>query len=213
SPASGTTFNKGVTTVSCSASDTSGNTGNCTFTVTVTDNVAPVVTGCANVTANSPANTCSVAVTYTQPTATDNCDGSRTVTCSPASGTTFNKGVTTVSCSATDTSNNTGTVTCPANISFTTPGNADPCGVVTYATPSGNDNCGIQSVVCSPASGTCFPVGMTTVTCTATDTSGNTGQCSFKITVQNPCAITCPANITKGNDPNQCGAVTTFAPM
>jgi HYR domain len=104
------------------------------------------------------------------------------------------------------------TVSCPANINFTTPGANDPCGVVTYATPGGSDNCAIQSVVCSPASGGCFPVGMTTVTCTATDTSGNHGSCSFKVTVSNPCTITCPGNITKNNDPNQCGAVVTFAP-
>ena len=96
-------------------------------------------------------------------------------------------------------------------VTFTTPGVSDPCGVVTYATPTGSDNCAIQSVVCAPASGACFPVGMTTVTCTATDTSNNTAQCTFKITVSNPCTITCPANITKNNDPNQCGAVVTFA--
>jgi len=106
------------------------------------------------------------------------------------------------------------TVTCPANILFTTPGNFDPCGVVTYTTPTGSDNCplGPNPVVCTPASGTCFPVGMTTVTCTVTDTSNRTGQCTFKITVQNPCTITCPANIVKNNDANQCGAVVTFAP-
>ena len=308
-PVSGTTFSKGVTTVSCSASDTSGNPANCTFTVTVTDNVAPVLSGCNNVSANTASNACTAVVTYTQPTANDNCDGARTVTCNPASGTTFNKGVTTVSCSATDTSSQTGTctftvtvtdvtapsiacpsnvthgtdpgvctavvtyanatatdncpgvgtpvctpasgttfqkgvttvsctvsdtssnsasctftvtvndtqnptVTCPANITFTTPGFNDACGTVTYATPSGSDNCplGPNPVSCSPASGMCFAVGVTTVTCTATDTSGNQGTCTFKITVQNPCTITCPANITKNNDANVCGAVVTFAP-
>jgi hypothetical protein len=308
SPTAGSVFPKGVTTVSCSASDTSNNTGNCTFTVTVTDNVAPVLSGCNNVTANTASNSCTAVVSYTQPTANDNCDGARTVTCSPASGSTFNKGVTTVSCSATDTSNNTGTctftvtvndatppvitcpanvtkstdpnvctamvtypnatatdncpgvgtpvctpasgttfqkgvttvtctvndssknssncsftvtvndtqnptVTCPNNMTFTTPGNNDPCLIVNYTPPSGSDNCGIQSVMCTPAPGFCFLVGMTTVTCTATDTSGNHGSCTFKITVQNPCTITCPANITKNNDANQCGAVVTFAPM
>jgi hypothetical protein len=37
--------------------------------------------------------------------------------------------------------------------------------------------------VCSPASGSTFPVGTTTVTCTATDASGNTATCSFTVSV------------------------------
>ena len=39
-------------------------------------------------------------------------------------------------------------------------------------------------VVCTPASGSVFPVGITTVTCTATDLSGNTTSCSFAVTVE-----------------------------
>lgn len=45
--------------------------------------------------------------------------------------------------------------------------------VVTYAAPMASDNCALQSVICNPPSGSTFPVGTTTVTCTATDTSGN----------------------------------------
>jgi len=41
------------------------------------------------------------------------------------------------------------------------------------------------TVVCNPPSGSCFPLGVTTVTCTATDASGNTATCSFTITVFN----------------------------
>ena len=39
------------------------------------------------------------------------------------------------------------------------------------------------TVVCTPASGSVFPVGTTTVNCTATDVSGNTAHGSFTITV------------------------------
>jgi HYR domain/Bacterial Ig domain len=226
SPASGSTFQAGLTTVTCTVSDASGNSQSCSFTVTVNDTQNPQITCPSPITHSTDPNLCSAVVTYPAPSVTDNCAGVGTPTCSPASGTVFPKGTTTVHCTVKDASNNmvscTFTVTvndtqnpsvgCPANITFTTPGNSDPCGVVTYTTPAGSDNCGIQSVGCSPSSGACFPVGMTTVTCTATDTSGNKGACSFKVTVQNPCAITCPANITKANDANQCGAVTTFAP-
>jgi len=52
----------------------------------------------------------------------------------------------------------------------------------TYA-PVASDNCPGVTFACSPASGSTFPVGTTTVTCTATDTSNNTAQCSFTVTV------------------------------
>jgi len=38
-------------------------------------------------------------------------------------------------------------------------------------------------VVCSPASGSAFPVGVTTVSCTATDEDGNAATGTFKVTV------------------------------
>ena len=43
-PASGSTFPLGTTTVTCSATDTAGNTGSATFTITVVDTTAPVIT-------------------------------------------------------------------------------------------------------------------------------------------------------------------------
>ena len=39
-------------------------------------------------------------------------------------------------------------------------------------------------VTCTPPSGSQFPLGMTTVTCSSTDTHGNTGQASFTLTVR-----------------------------
>jgi hypothetical protein len=41
--------------------------------------------------------------------------------------------------------------------------------------------------VCSPPSGATFNLGTTTVTCTATDTSGNTAICSFIVRVFDIC--------------------------
>ncbi|MGH9802472.1 MAG: proprotein convertase P-domain-containing protein, partial [Blastocatellia bacterium] len=55
------------------------------------------------------------------------------------------------------------TLTCPANITVSNA--ANQCGAtVTYAVPTTTGTCG--TVTCSPASGTFFPVGTTTVTCT-----------------------------------------------
>jgi HYR domain len=209
-PQSGSTFNKGTTTVTCTATDASGNTGSCQFTVTVNDNQSPTVSCPGNITKSTDSGQCNAVVTYTTPTANDNCP-SATVACNPQSGSTFNKGTSTVTCTATDTSGNTGscqftvtvndnqapTVTCPGPIvTNTTAGRCDA--VVTYTTPTASDNCPGATVACSPVSGTMFPKGTTTVTCTATDTSGNTGSCQFSVTVndlEKP-SITCPNNIT-----------------
>ena len=42
---------------------------------------------------------------------------------------------------------------------------------------------------CEPASGTSFPLGTTTVACTATDSSGNVAQTTFQVTVLAPLDI------------------------
>jgi len=51
-------------------------------------------------------------------------------------------------------------------------------------TVSASDLCGIQSLSCDILSGSEFPVGTTRVTCTAVDTAGNSGRCSFTVTVR-----------------------------
>src|SRR5205823_16732 len=106
-PASGTAFAKGTTVVTCTATDGSGNTNACTFSVTVNESEAPVVGACpANIVKNIDAGQCTAVVTFTPPTATDNCGGA-SVVCLPASGATFVKGLTVVTCTATDGSGNT----------------------------------------------------------------------------------------------------------
>jgi hypothetical protein len=56
-----------------------------------------------------------------------------------------------------------------------------------------------------------FPVGTTTVVATALNAAGY-DTCSFKVTVRDvqPPVITCPANITRPNDPGQCGAIVNY---
>jgi HYR domain-containing protein/carboxypeptidase family protein len=75
-------------------------------------------------------------------------------------------------------------ITCPPNLTAVTATVNDPCTVVNFTTTA-SDNCPGVVVVCTPPSGSCFPVGVTTVTCTATDASGNTATCSFTISVFN----------------------------
>jgi hypothetical protein len=79
----------------------------------------------------------------------------------------------------------TPSLTCPA--SFTTaasPGASS--GVVTFPDPTGSptppDLC-FQSLACVPASGSAFPLGDTTVTCTLVTLTGGQATCSFVATL------------------------------
>ncbi len=57
--------------------------------------------------------------------------------------------------------------------------------VVTYSLPTASSTCGvIASIVCTPPSGSPFPLGITTVNCTATDANGNTASCAFRVRVR-----------------------------
>jgi len=196
-PASGSSFPVGTTTVTC----TSQAGASCSFPVTVNDTQAPSITCPANITQSTDPGLCSAVVTYAAPTVGDNCPGVGTPVCAPASGSTFPKGVTTVTCNVSDASGNTAscpftitvndtekpTINCPAPVTAVTDQNVCPspaCTVVNYPAPVAMDNCpGPITTQCIPPSGSCFPVGITTVTCTATDTSGNISlPCTFMVT-------------------------------
>lgn len=74
-------------------------------------------------------------------------------------------------------------ISCPSDrdVIALTPGSTTA--VVNYPDPVVVDNCPGVTVVCVPASGSAFPLGATTVTCTATDSGGATASCSFTVTV------------------------------
>jgi len=60
-----------------------------------------------------------------------------------------------------------------------------PEGAVVRFAATASDLCaGSVSVACAPESGSVFPIGATTVQCTADDGSGNTARGSFQVTVQ-----------------------------
>lgn len=228
-PASGAAFIKGITTVNCTATDVNSNTSTCSFTVTVTDAESPVITCPSPITRNTDLNACTTIVTWNAPAATDNCPNVGVPVCIPASGSSFSKGTTPVTCSTTDESGNPGscsfnvlvidtqapTITCPLNISK----NTDPntcSSVATWTTPSVSDNCtGIGAPTCNPPSGTAFTKGTTMVTCSVTDASNNTTTCSFTVTITDTQAptITCPSNITRSTDPNVCTAVVSWSAL
>jgi lysophospholipase L1-like esterase len=52
-----------------------------------------------------------------------------------------------------------------------------------YSTPTASGGHQPVAVTCAPASGSAFPLGATTVTCTATDAANQTARCTFAVTV------------------------------
>ena len=166
-----------------------------TVTLIVDANVAPTVAVPTDMTVEG--NTTGGAnVTYTA-TATDpEDDPDPTPTCEPASGAFFALGTTTVTCMATDSGGKQASASfsvtvvdttapsldVPSDISVQT---TDPSGsVVAYAAATASDV--VDDSVpadCTPASGSLFPVGDTTVNCAATDDAGNTAHASFDVRV------------------------------
>lgn len=77
--------------------------------------------------------------------------------------------------------------------------------VVSFATPEATDPHLAGPASCTPASGAAFPVGTTTVTCTAADLAGNVASTHFDVTVAaaprsaHSLVVTGPATATEGD--------------
>ena len=86
------------------------------------------------------------------------------------------------SCTSTVTvlDNTPPTIHCPSNITTNT--DLGKCSAVVSFAVTATD-CQTNTLTCDHPSGSVFPVGMTTVNCTATDKSHNTNTCSFTVTV------------------------------
>ncbi len=108
SNAPGSSFPVGTTTVTATATNSCG-TSICTFQVTIEDTEKPVLSAHADMAKDSDPGQCGAAVSFTLPTATDNCPGVGAVTSSPVSGSIFPVGTTAVVCTVTDAHGNTQT--------------------------------------------------------------------------------------------------------
>ena len=210
SPLSGATFALGVTPVNCSVTDSGGLTTTGMFNVTVADTTAPVLDLPANKTAEATGPN-GAAVSFSA-SANDVVDGRIAANCDKQSGDTFPLGATTVTCSATDAAGNESAqgsfsvtvrdttapdLSLPANKTAEATG---PRGAQVSFTATSSDLVdGSVAPVCAPASGDTFPLGTTTVNCSATDRAGNKSEGSFNVTVQDTTApvLTLPADITQ----------------
>ncbi|WP_169581159.1 MULTISPECIES: HYR domain-containing protein [Microbacterium] len=221
-PPAGTVFGLGTTAVECTAVDGAANEGSASFDVTVRDTTEPIIHVPADKTveATGPEG---ATVTFDAP-ATDIVDQDITTACSPASGSVFALGSTLVTCSGSDDSGNEGTATFHVVVQdTTTPIVHVPDTIVREATgPSGAvvgyDVTATDTVdqdvtpVCSPEAGSVFAIGTHVVGCTAADFSGNVGEGSFEVIVQDttPPALTVPGDLTaEATGPD--GAPVTYA--
>ena len=207
------------------ASDAAGNTVSGSFDVVITDAEQPAIAGLpADIAQGTDAGACNAVVTWTAPTASDNC-GVDSFTSSHSSGDTFATGMTTVTYTATDAAGNqtTGSFTVtvsddedpalvgtPADIAV----NSDPstCGaVVTWTAPTATDNCG-ATVTGSHASGLPSPWVK------PIDLHGHGRRRQLRSGVlhgdrdrrRDPSISGMPADITQANDEGDCGAMVTW---
>lgn len=196
-PVSGSVFPLGINTVTCSATDKANNTATDTFEVTVQDTTPPVIAPHGNLIAEAT-NKNGAVISYTSPATADIVDGAGRATCLPEPETIFPLGVTTVTCNAQDRAKNTATATTfTVTVRDTTPPVIAPHedvttiatgtvgAAVTFAPPATTDLVDDPGTAdCLPASGNTFPLGTTTVTCSATDKAGNSAAATtFKVTV------------------------------
>jgi probable HAF family extracellular repeat protein len=193
-PDSGATFPFGATTVDCTATDTAGNSATGSFVVTVRDTTPPTLS-LPSATSVEATGATGATVSYVV-SAVDAVDGAVPVSCVPGSGTVFAIATTTVYCSAVDQHGNAVKGSFKVTVRDTTPPTitglgdvaveaAGPDGArVSWPAPVASDAVsGSVRALCAPVSGTIFPLGPTTVTCSSADAAGNAGTATFVVSV------------------------------
>lgn len=209
SPVSGSIFPLGAATVTCTATDASGNSSSGSFTVTVADTTAPSITCPANIVAEATSASGAM-VSYPGATASDAVTVSPVIVYSVATGSTFTLGTTTVTATATDGAGNSAVCSFTVTVQDTTPPVVTPPSNITVpATEAGGARGSAWPALAAFLAGgsagdavdpaptrlipqvagvdadntTLFPVGTTTVTFRFRDVSGNTGTATADVTV------------------------------
>ncbi len=239
SPAAGTTLPVGLSLVTMTATDASGNTATCYNYVQVNDCEAPTVICPNDQTVCNDVGVCSAWVLALDPYYYDNCNdatgtGGVSIVSNQPTGWVNLPAMQShlFSFVATDASGNTATcqyaitvldceapvVTCPAN--QTVCNDLGLCSATVNATDASySDNCGIAYInVNQPFGLLSLPVGVHTWTFIGADYAGNVGTCSYSISILDcePPTILCPQQgtvVTVCNTPGKCGVeLSSIAP-
>ncbi len=189
-------YSRGVTTIAWTVTDAGGLIASANQTVTINDQENPSITAPASISADNDPGMGSAALAAGRAVAADNCPNVA-VAGARSDGAVFSAaypvGMTTITWTASDESGNSALATqtvmvrdveapsiSVANIELdATMRNG---AVVSFVTPA-SDNVGVTGVSCTRQSGSIFPVGSTSVTCTAVDAAGNRAAGTFVVTV------------------------------
>ena len=198
-------FSVGVTLVTWTATDASGNVSTITQLVTVVDNIIPILIAPADVVVNT-SGSCGALVNLVAPISSDNCGVASIVNDAPA---VFPVGNTLVTWIVSDNSGNVATVgqwvtvidneapslVVPSDVTVTITSGCEISGL-SLGAPIANDNCGVWSVTNNAP--LTFQIGTTTVTWVVTDIHGNSTTQTQSVTVIDATAPTLvvPADIT-----------------
>ena len=213
-PSSGSQVTAGNYEIKFTAEDEAGNTSVCSFFILVAEEDSEKEANFNNcpseISTVTDPNDCGAIVSYNAPTASeggDDLEVTRTSGLDP--GSLFPVGITTVTYEATAsdgeiltcsfdvvvTDNQAPEISCPADIEVTAQPGED-FAVVDFPDATATDNCSVTIVQTSGlSSGSEFEIGTHIIEFTATDPSGKTDVCSFKITVKEPesPSFECPA--------------------
>ncbi|MBW3367018.1 gliding motility-associated C-terminal domain-containing protein, partial [Pontibacter populi] len=208
-----TTFsceNAGQNTVTLTVTDVNGNVASKEATVTIVDEIAPTALA-KNITVELDANG-SVTITAAQvnDNSTDNC-GIETLALDTYTFNCSNLGVNTVNLIVTDKAGNTAmaaatvtivdniapTITAPADLVVEVDAGKTTASNVNLGTPVTADNCAAAAILVTNDAPGEYPAGVTIVTWTATDASGNKTTATQTVTVrQDIAAVATLATIT-----------------
>jgi len=220
-------FPVGSTTVSCVATDASNPPTMVEFTIDVEDVTPPQppIPPSDDFSSVEATSSSGATVTWAPVFADDAVDGPVVASCSPVSGSVYALGTTTVSCSATDAA---GLVSQPSTFDITIVDTTAPtllnvptstitvaAGGTGTASPDIYRSIGSSDIsdpapalVCGPT--TPLPFGQNTITCTATDASGNSSSASYVIdvidetgpviTLTGPASVTLEAGVDSYNE-------------
>ncbi|MCA1636423.1 MAG: HYR domain-containing protein [Acidobacteria bacterium] len=216
----GNVFPVGQTLITYTATDGAGNTASAQQAVNVIDDTPPTINAPAAVTVNADPGSCfATNVSPGTPSTGDNCGVQSVTNDAPSS---FPVGTTTVTWTGTDASGNIATATqtvtvvdnqnptinTPANVSAST--DAGSCAAtLDSGTATAADNCSVASIVGVRSDGqplgAPYPGGVTTITWTASDASGNSSSAVQTVTVndtQGPSISSVSANPSSLWPPN-----------
>jgi gliding motility-associated-like protein len=231
SPLAGTVISGSGTVqeITITATDNAGNQSSCTFNITLDDTIAPEVICPSDFDEPVDANCSFIIPDYTSLAInSDNCDVAPVVTQSPDEGTVISGVGTTQTITFTITDADGNFSNCDFTISL-----IDTIAPVIDCLPNdtvsfdvsceytvgnyinqliANDNCDIDlSYVQTPSEGTIINASQQ-VLITVTDDSGNQSTCTFDLIIEDTTApeISCPADVTQGNDIGTCGAIVNY---